>query len=466
MALFLFFYAPDFAYAENMLEITAGTVNIRSGPSTAYDKVASANKGETYRVIQEKDGWYQIDLNDGEKGWVISTYVKVITCSDLPQYIKINAGIVNIRSGAGTEYNKIGEMTAGTNFSVSGEDGDWYQISLSDGSSGYVAKWLVEVTYAEDTGSDSGMVSVSLPDGLKQGSVNTDTLNLRSSASMSSDKLDTLSGNTKVAIYERSGDWFRIVSETGLQGWVYCQYITLDNTYTSIAAANKNSLPLWSAGGDIYGEIGMDADEDDNCVSIYLSSDDVIVYQIEDGDGKVTVNTDMSIYGDSPDCDGLNVKISGDADNILKITYNNGIYFSKEVSEDGKQLVLRFTYSPLEGKIIYLDPGHGCYGTSGYFDYGATGPSGIKESNVVYAIARKTEAILESWGADVRMTRGEKCYLSLEERAWMANAAHADVFVSIHANAIASSSVNGTSTWFYAPSTDSSYDREKAVAPG
>ena len=87
---------------------------------------------------------------------------------------------------------------------------------------------------------------------------------------------------------------------------------------------------------------------------------------------------------------------------------------------------------------------------------GATGPSGLRESDVTYSIATKTKAILESWGADVRLTRGDKGYISLEERAWMANSANADIFVSIHTNASTSSSVSGTSTWFYAPTSDSS----------
>ena len=60
------------------------------------------------------------------------------------------------------------------------------------------------------------------------------------------------------------------------------------------------------------------------------------------------------------------------------------------------------------------------------------------------------------------MTRTKEAYLTLEERGEMANEAGADAFVSIHANSSVSSSISGTSTYFYAPTgSDWAEQREK-----
>ena len=80
---------------------------------------------------------------------------------------------------------------------------------------------------------------------------------------------------------------------------------------------------------------------------------------------------------------------------------------------------------------IVLDPGHGGQ------QPGARGPSGIKESQVALALARRVRQGLLRSRRDVRviMTRDEDRFITLEERAAIANTVGADLFVSIHLNA-------------------------------
>ncbi|SDC96172.1 N-acetylmuramoyl-L-alanine amidase [Terribacillus halophilus] len=96
----------------------------------------------------------------------------------------------------------------------------------------------------------------------------------------------------------------------------------------------------------------------------------------------------------------------------------------------------------LEGKTIAIDAGHGGK------DSGAVA-NGVLEKNVVLPIAQKTEAKLQAQGADVIMTRSADTFIELEDRAAKANAAGADVFVSIHANASSDTSANGTEVYYY-----------------
>ena len=100
--------------------------------------------------------------------------------------------------------------------------------------------------------------------------------------------------------------------------------------------------------------------------------------------------------------------------------------------------------SPVAGKIIVIDPGHG--GT----DPGTASASGGKEKDYNLRIAKLLVAKLASAGANVKMTRGQDDAVSLDERVNFANNANADVFLSIHHNSTAANhTTSGTETFYY-----------------
>lgn len=95
---------------------------------------------------------------------------------------------------------------------------------------------------------------------------------------------------------------------------------------------------------------------------------------------------------------------------------------------------------PLNGKVIAVDAGHG--GT----DSGAV-KNGYYEKNLNRQFATKFGAKLQSLGAKVVYTRplNTDVFVSLEDRAKIANDAHADLFISIHHDSNVSSSPRGFS---------------------
>ena len=93
---------------------------------------------------------------------------------------------------------------------------------------------------------------------------------------------------------------------------------------------------------------------------------------------------------------------------------------------------------------IIIDPGH-----SGPLEPGACA-GGVKECDVVLAIARLLAGQLEEAGHDIGLTRtGDIATDDMTFRAGVANAAGADVFVSIHANSAASTAAHGTEVYHY-----------------
>ncbi len=99
---------------------------------------------------------------------------------------------------------------------------------------------------------------------------------------------------------------------------------------------------------------------------------------------------------------------------------------------------------------IVIDPGHGGkdYGAPGYL-------KGVHEKNVVLEIAKRLARKVESeLNCDAVLTRTTDRYLTLEERTAIANTQNADLFVSIHTNAVRNTKAYGIETFFLNLATD------------
>jgi N-acetylmuramoyl-L-alanine amidase len=109
---------------------------------------------------------------------------------------------------------------------------------------------------------------------------------------------------------------------------------------------------------------------------------------------------------------------------------------------------------------VVLDPGHGGR------DPGAIGYGGIREKDVNLTVALLTRKYLQAAGVKVAMTRSCDTFPSLQQRADMANRVSNSLFISIHANAVASNkrSTSGIETFVLSSRISDSYRAKKAVA--
>ena len=99
-------------------------------------------------------------------------------------------------------------------------------------------------------------------------------------------------------------------------------------------------------------------------------------------------------------------------------------------------------------KTVVIDPGHGGK------DPGAS-DNGVIEKNVNLAVGLELERVLSAKGYRVVMTRNTDVYLTLQERTDIANREEADLFVSIHVNALPSKkSLAGFEIYIMALPTD------------
>lgn len=95
--------------------------------------------------------------------------------------------------------------------------------------------------------------------------------------------------------------------------------------------------------------------------------------------------------------------------------------------------------------VVMVDPGHGGA------DPGAIGRRGLRETDIVLSIGQQVAALLQQQGLQVFLSRNGDYDVGLAPRVAMAERVNADLFVSIHANAIdlSRSDINGLETYYY-----------------
>ncbi len=119
--------------------------------------------------------------------------------------------------------------------------------------------------------------------------------------------------------------------------------------------------------------------------------------------------------------------------------------------------------TPLKGLIIAIDAGHG--GT----ELGAIGCLNDNEKDVNLEISKILKEKLETNGANVIMTREDDSFVGLNDRVEIANKNNAQIFISIHNNALPDSAAHLKSTgseayYFYPQSKELAKDVVEALA--
>ncbi len=148
------------------------------------------------------------------------------------------------------------------------------------------------------------------------------------------------------------------------------------------------------------------------------------------------------------------IKLAQYNSNTLRLTIEDSSKVGVEFKKDTSMLIIKLTPSSTDTKvkekvqpiveqkrannfdtkkIIVIDPGHGGK------DPGAVGYRKYREKVVVLQIAKELKKILKSRGYKVYMTRNKDVFVKLRDRTQYANRKNADLFISIHANAVSQS---------------------------
>jgi len=121
-------------------------LNLRSEGNTSSAILGTLAVGSTLTILENQGDWYRVNTPDGKTGWVAGWLITV----SMPEYptpagphVTIINPDTNIRTGPGTQHEIVKRVQTGEKYEIIKTEGDWFQIRFSDGTSGYVAGWLV-----------------------------------------------------------------------------------------------------------------------------------------------------------------------------------------------------------------------------------------------------------------------------------------------------------------------------------
>jgi CRP-like cAMP-binding protein/uncharacterized protein YgiM (DUF1202 family) len=174
--------------------ITGDGLQVRVGPGTTYEVIASLAEGDEVSVLgrDEMGDWIKVGLDSGEEGWVAAEFVDVgdglkavpvltpepiatptteatptampsptvppeataaptpVSEVTVPIPARTTGGGLRMRSGPETDYRVLALLAEGQEVSVLGRDetGEWLKISLDSGEEGWVATEFIDVDVA------------------------------------------------------------------------------------------------------------------------------------------------------------------------------------------------------------------------------------------------------------------------------------------------------------------------------
>lgn len=134
-------------------------VNIRSGPSTDYKIIGKLYNGCVADIIGYEGDWAKIQSGSITEGYIKAEYL--LSGWDAQDKIEqhceklatVNCGVLNVRSGQGTNFSIYEKIPRGESYYVANEYEEWVEIILGQDDitgrdkTGYVARQYVDISY-------------------------------------------------------------------------------------------------------------------------------------------------------------------------------------------------------------------------------------------------------------------------------------------------------------------------------
>lgn len=114
-----------------------GSLNVRSGPSSANGVVTTLAKGSYVTLVSQSGAWWQVEYADGRYGWCHGDYIDPLSSSAAT--VKTAWGSLNVRSGPGTGYARRDALPSGSPVQVLSASGGWSRILYSGSKTGWVS---------------------------------------------------------------------------------------------------------------------------------------------------------------------------------------------------------------------------------------------------------------------------------------------------------------------------------------
>ncbi len=125
-------------------------VNVRSGPSTSYSVVGGLTKDQRVTVTGSSGNWYRISWSNGS-AYVSASYLRQASSAPSTPSTPSTGTIgkatadVNVRTGPGTNYKRLGTLYKGELVTIHAYEGSWARVTWRDYASAYISRSYLTV---------------------------------------------------------------------------------------------------------------------------------------------------------------------------------------------------------------------------------------------------------------------------------------------------------------------------------
>ena len=125
---------------------SGGALNVRAQASSGSAVVASLKKGSYITLISKSGSWWKVEYAKGQYGYCHADYITIV--QGTPVTVNTQSGGLNVRSGAGTSYGKVGTLYKGEVVLFLKASNGWSRVLYHGTKTGYVSAQYLSNYYS------------------------------------------------------------------------------------------------------------------------------------------------------------------------------------------------------------------------------------------------------------------------------------------------------------------------------
>ncbi len=205
---------------------TGAGLNLRDEPSMSGNILTSFKTGTAVKVLSRGTEWSKVQIGE-HTGYMANRYLTGSlgsSSTQTKQGIVKNPGanqVLLLREKASTDARVLGYYRNGTQVTITGESGDFYQVKVA-GKSGYMMKKFISLS-----GQSSSSTFPTAPFAAKLINPNGNSIvNFRKAAGLSAPIIKTLPVGTEITVNEIGETWCKVTVD-GTDGYISRYFFTV-----------------------------------------------------------------------------------------------------------------------------------------------------------------------------------------------------------------------------------------------
>lgn len=336
--------------------------------------------------------------------------------------VVVETAVLNVRYGPGLSHDVLTQVEENDRLFLLGEENKWYKVRLSDDQIGWVASWLVD---SNDILHDDQQFAI----------VTADAVNIRQFSTTDSNIIGAVYKDSELQILYQEGDWYQVLY-MGQVAWIHGDYVDIITTPSAAQADSVQDIPTDST-------VVVIGNAQSTNIRSLASMDGEVIHTAGPGERFQYIESVGSWFHIR-----INENLTGYVADSVATLSTVETQAESVASQDLTGSQYARSISNISEATIVIDAGHGGR------DSGAVSTdNSIFEKDITLSTAILLRNRLQDAGANVILSRSSDEFVSLDDRVITGHNYQADLFISLHYDAIeVANSMSGTTTYYYSES--------------